>query len=137
MNVKFNDLEFKDVVNLISGFTVKDQEALKFNFVASPNLTFNDAMQLIQSMTYQLLYAFITQKPEAKEDVYDAYNFMASTILQNLIPDKELRADITEEAILELETKKIEEQYKALTPEQKAEALKNIDKLKEHLKNGD
>lgn len=137
MNVKFNDLEFKDVVNLISGFTVKDQEALKFNFVASPNLTFNDAMQLIQSMTYQLLYAFIKQKPEAKEDVYDAYNFMASTILQNLIPDKELRADITEEAILELETKKIEEQYKALTPEQKAEALKNIDKLKEHLKNGD
>lgn len=136
MNVKFNDLEFKDVVNLISGFTVKDQEALKFNFVASPNLTFNDAMQLIQSMTYQLLYAFITQKPEAKEDVYDAYNFMASTILQNLIPDKELRADITEEAILELETKKIEEQYKALTPEQKAEALKNIDKLKEHLQNG-
>lgn len=137
MNAKFNDLEFKDITNLIAGFTVKDQDSLKFNLIASPDLRFNDAMQLIQSMTYQILYAFIQQKPEAKDDVYDAYNFMASTILQNLIPDSELRPDITEEAILELEAKKIEEQYKALTPEQKDKALENIDKLKEYLKNAD
>lgn len=136
MNLKLNDVEFKDIKDLLGGFITKEQESLKFNLIASPDLTFNTAMQLLQSMTYQLLYTFATQKPKALNDIYDAYNFMASSILEQLIPDKELRKDISEEAILELEAKKIEEQFESLTPEQKEEALKHIDAIKKRLADG-
>ena len=136
MILKVNDAEFKDVKDLLGGFITNEQNsegAVQFNLIASPDLSFNVAMQLLQSITHQLLYAFITQKPEAKEDVYDAYNFMASSILNSIIPDKELRPDIDEEAILELESKKIEEEFDKLTPEQKEKALSNIETIKARL----
>lgn len=136
MKLKLNEMEFNDIVQLLGGFITKENEdLLKFNLIASPDLTFNNAMQLLQSMTYQILYAFMKQKPEARDDIYDAYNFMASSVLEQLIPDKQLRADIDEEAILELEVKKIEEQFDKLSDEEKEVALKKIEEIKTRLKN--
>lgn len=136
MNLKVNDKEFNDIQHLVGGFITKEQDGeLKYNLIASPDLPFNVAMQLLQTVTYQVLTAFAEQKPEALNDIYDAYNFMASTLLEYLIPDRELRPDITNDAILELEAKKIEEEYAKLTPEQKEQALKNIEELKEKLSN--
>lgn len=134
MEAKFDNLQFKNIDRLISGFVTGEQkENLKFHFIATPNITFNDAMQLIQSMTTHFLSAVIKQHPEAKEDIYDAYNFMASSVLNNLIPDFELRKDMDEEAIMAREKEMIEEQYAKRTPEQKDKALKDIDKFRERL----
>jgi len=134
MNLKLNDVEFKNIKDLLGGFITKDQEQLKFNLIATPDLSFNTAMQLLQSMTYQLLYTFAKQKPEARNDIYDAYNFMASSILEQLIPDKEIKLDITEEAILELEEAKIKERFDSLTDSEKEVALEKIEAIKKRLK---
>lgn len=136
MNLKLNDVEFKDIKDLLGGFITETDKDLKFNLIASPNLSFNVAMQLLQSMTINLLTAFIEQKPEAKNDVYDAYNFMASSVLNNLIPDKELRMDVTEEAILNTEIATIEKKYDALSEDEKKKALEQIDTIKKRLANG-
>lgn len=135
MNLKLNDMEFTDIVQLLGGFVTKENEdLLKFNLIASPDLTFNNAMQLLQSMTYQILYAFAKQKPEALNDIYDAYNFMASSILEQLIPDKDIRMDVTEEAILELEESKIKEKFDKLSDKEKEVALNKIEEIKKRLK---
>lgn len=134
MKAKFNDLEYEDIEFLVAGFVTKDQkEALKFNMIASPNIMFNEAMQLIQSLTQHFLKAMMEIHPEAKEDIYDAYNFMASSVLENLIPDKELRQDLDEAAIMETQKKMIEEEYAKMSDKEKAKALKDIDKLKADL----
>ena len=58
MNLKLNDMEFKDIIQLLGGFVTKENEdLLKFNLIASPDLTFNNAMQLLQSMTSRLCLA--------------------------------------------------------------------------------
>lgn len=135
MKLKLNEMEFDNIEHLLGGFITKeDADKLKFNLIASPDLSFNVAMQLLQSMTYQLLYAFSKQKPEAANDIYDAYNFMASSILEQLIPGKELRPDMDEEAILELEVKNIEKQFDELSEEDKKVALEKIEEIKKRLK---
>lgn len=134
MIAKFDNLEYKNIDKLIAGFVTGEQkDKLKFHLIASPNITFNDAMQIIQSVTTHFLTAVIKQHPELKEDIYDAYNFMASSVLNNLIPEYQLRKDLDEEAILETEKKMIEEQFEKMTPEQKEKALKDIEALKETL----
>ena len=45
----------------------------------------------------------VDYKQEVKEDLYDKFNQMASRTLETFIPDKELRPDLTEQAILEKE----------------------------------
>lgn len=43
------------------------------------------------------------EKKACAEELYDMFNIQASVLLQNLIPDKELRPDLTAEAIMEKE----------------------------------
>lgn len=140
MEARFDNLEYKNIDKLIAGFVTGEQkDKLKFHMIASPNITFNDAMQIIQSVTTHFLTAVIKQNPDAKEDVYDAYNFMASSVLNNLIPDYQLRRDMDEEAIMATEKKMIEDEFSKMTPEQKEKALKDIDEMKARLlgkKNG-
>ena len=140
MEARFDNLEYKNIDKLIAGFVTGEQkDKLKFHMIASPNITFNDAMQIIQSVTTHFLTAVIKQNPKIKEDVYDAYNFMASSVLNNLIPDYQLRRDMDEEAIMAMEKKMIEDEFSKMTPEQKEKALKDIDEMKARLlgkKNG-
>jgi hypothetical protein len=134
MEARFDNLEYKNIDKLIAGFITEEQkDKLKFHMIASPNITFNDAMQIIQSVTTHFLTAVIKQNPDLKEDVYDAYNFMASSVLNNLIPDYQLRKDMDEEAIMAMEKQMIEEEFAKMTPEQKEKALKDIEDIKARL----
>lgn len=134
MEARFDNLEYKNIDKLIAGFVTGEQkDQLKFHMIASPKITFNEAMQIIQSVTTHFLTAVIKQHPDATEDIYDAYNFMASSVLNNLIPDYQLRKDLDEEAIMELEKQKIDEEFAKMTPEQKEKALKDIDEMKKRL----
>lgn len=51
---------------------------------------------------------------EEKEHLYDKLNDMFSYFLEQYIPDKELRPDITIEAIQEIEDRKIKEQLASM-----------------------
>lgn len=134
MKATFDDLKYENIDQLLCGFVTEGQkEELKFHFIASPNISFNDAMQILSSMTTHFLTAVINQFPDAKEDIYDAYNFMASSVLNNLIPEHELRKDLDEEAILAKQKEMIEAQYEAMSDEEKAKALDDIDVLRNHL----
>jgi hypothetical protein len=48
------------------------------------------------------------QYPDLKEDIYDEFNHSASKILEEFIPDHELRPDLTAEAIKKYENEILE-----------------------------
>lgn len=134
MEARFDNLEYKNIDHLVAGFiTGEKKDKNKFHLIASPGLTYAAGMQIIQSMTTHFLTAILKQHPDMKDDIYDSYNFMASSILNNLVPDYQLRRDMDEEAIMETEKKMIEEEFAKMTPEQKAKALDDIEKMKAEL----
>lgn len=133
MKISFEEHTYENVKDVLAGFITEGDEELKFNMVASPDLQFNTAMQLIMSISVNILNAFKEQHPEAKEDLYDAYNFMASSILNTIIPESELREDLDEAAILKAQEELIEEQYNKMSEEEKAIALEQIEKMRDRL----
>jgi len=135
MTLKFNEKEFTNAEDVLCGFTTTEEGTTKthFNLIASPELQFNTAMQLIQSITVNLFTVFIKEHPEAKESVFDAYNMMAASILDWIIPDAERPLNLEEEAILLTEQKLIEEKYDALTEEQKEMAKERLVTIKNRL----
>ncbi len=134
MEIKIAEKEFANVKTLLGGLiTEENAEGQTFTFLANPGLTFNDGMQMLQSITLHMLLAYKQQHPEATNDIYDAYNFMASSILQYLIPDKELRPDLTEEAIMRAENEIVEEKYNSLNREQRRAGAKAVAKMKKDI----
>lgn len=134
MKITINDKDNFKADDFICGFTTKEGlENLKFGFLASPELPFNVAMQLLQTMTHTILTAYMKQKPEAVDDIWDAYNTMASSLLNNLVPGKEIRMDVSEESILRAEKEIIEENFATLTPKQQAEQDKVIETIKKRM----
>lgn len=137
MKITFEDKTF-EAKDVLAGIITKEQEELKFTMLVNPNISFNTGMQLIQTMTLQFFTALIEAQPEdkreeVKEALYDAYNIMASTLLTNIIPDKELREDLDEKAILKTQEQIVEDMYANMTPEEKEEALGHVEKLRERL----
>lgn len=137
MKITFEDKSF-EAKDVLAGIITKEQEELKFTMLVNPNISFNTGMQLIQTMTLQFFTALIEAQPEdkreeVKEALYDAYNIMASTLLTNIIPDKELREDLDEKAILKTQEQIVEDMYANMTSEEKEEALGHVEKLRERL----
>ena len=58
---------------------------------------------------------------------------MASSLLNQIIPDKELREDLDEKAILKTQEEIVENLYNNMTPEEKEAALANINIMRERL----
>lgn len=69
-----------------------------------------------------------------REAVYDHTNLLSSSLLKNFMPDKALRPDLDEEAILRAENEILEETYEAASPELKDEVKASIEETKESLK---
>lgn len=98
---------------------------------------------------YKMIFTFLphlmensaTLSPDATEEeklkqrtlVYDYVNILVSSLLKNFIPDKELRPDLTEEAILKMENQLLDESYAAASEEQKAEIHSSIEDAKDSL----
>lgn len=137
MQAKFDNLEYKNIDALIAGFITGTQKGKqKFHLIASPNIQYMTAMQIIQSVTTHFLTALMKQYPDAKDDIFDHYNAMASSVLNNIMPGYERRPDMDEEAIMETERRMIEEAYAKMTPEEKEKALKDIEEMKARLIGG-
>ena len=63
---------------------------------------------------YNSFQSIIQRVPEnemtaCREELYDLFNVQASMFLQALIPDKELRPDLTAEAIMQMENEILDE----------------------------
>lgn len=73
-------------------------------------MKFDEVMDMITTATLGFLNDFANKIPEehrqtVKEAMYDNYNERASALLSEFIPDKELRPDLTAEAIKQMEDK--------------------------------
>ena len=118
--------------------------------VVSPDLELADAFQLLHTISLHLLNAYtiaanegqLPDKPteeqlkkyiSIKSELYDMYNVAVSSVLENYAPEFELRPDITADAIANEESKIVKEKYKHLSPQEKQEANKNIQKFKKEL----
>lgn len=98
----------------------------------SPDLTFEYAMRLLGTLGIHILNTYAAAHPEAKEQMYYAYNFMASNVLAAFIPEDKLRPDLTAEAIVKAENELIEEKYSQINRENRRKAKKEINKVKRY-----
>lgn len=72
------------------------------------NATFDEMMEILLTATEGLMHNFADKVPKRhrqilKERIYDNFNDAASNILDGFIPEKELRPDLTAEAIKRME----------------------------------
>lgn len=72
------------------------------------SLQIDDAMEMLMSATLTIMEQAVQSVPEehqrsVREKIYDNYNEAASRLLMTFIPDKDMRPDMTEEAILRMQ----------------------------------
>lgn len=75
-------------------------------------------------------------KQGIKESMYDAMDSVFSNVLESFLPDNP-RADIEDEAIIELVNKKIEERYDRLSSKEKKLYAQAFDSMKRKLQSTD
>jgi hypothetical protein len=98
----------------------------------SNEMHFGKAMHLLGTLTLHLLNSFAANHPEAKEDLYQAFNYQASNVLAAFIPDRELRPDLTAEAISRMEDQLIDEKFSKINRENRRSAKKAYKKVLKH-----
>lgn len=68
-----------------------------------------ELIQVLLSLCLEAMTKVAKEAPELKEDIYDKFNYGASTVLSLFAPELELRPNLTAQAILEAENKIINE----------------------------
>lgn len=109
MKLQFDEKKY-DAKSVLASFITEDE---KYGIVANKELTYEEAMQLLQSTTLHIMHTFLKQhkdSPELIEAMYDSYNIMASSILNNLIPDNEINKDLDARSILKAQNELIEKE---------------------------
>lgn len=91
----------------------------KYDIKISPSGTILDILELLGNASLQAMKFCVEEAPEdlqdtIRKDLYDKFNCMASHILETLDPEAELHPTLTEKAILEMENKIIDKEYKEL-----------------------
>lgn len=89
----------------------------KYTVQVSPSGTILDVLELLGNASLHLMKHCVEEAPEAlkdtiTKDLYDKYNCMASNILSAFDPEADLHPNLTEKAILEMENKLIDREYK-------------------------
>jgi len=126
------------------------QEDGKTFCVVDPGTTLDVAFQMLHTLSLHLLNSYTIaanggQLPKnpteeqskkfiaIKEQLYDMYNIAVSSVLEHYAPEFELRPDITADAIAKEEEKIVKEKYSHLSPSEKQQAHRNIQKFKKDL----
>lgn len=86
-------------------------------FMASDQTTAQEFLNSILAAQFNLFNNILRQAPEEeqtklKEELYDMFNFAASAFLKAFDPERDLRPDLTAEAILAAENAFVEDAYK-------------------------
>ena len=118
--------------------------------IIDPQTNLEMAFQLLHTLSLHILNAYtisanggpLPDKPTKEEynkliaiktQLYDTYNLAVSSVLEHYAPEFELRPDITADAIAHEEERIVKEKYKHLSPEEKQQAHKNIQKFRNQL----
>jgi len=100
-----------------SGIVLAIDDKGRMALELSPSLTFEQAMSMLQTVQKHLMEVYSTDpntkkySREIAENIYDFYNAAASSLLDSFIPEKELRPDLTVEAILEKENEILDREW--------------------------
>lgn len=142
MNIKLGE----DSVDVLSYLFIGEQEvngARKACVSVCPSTPFTTALDLYATLGKQLLDGYLISalknpenklsEAELKEKFYDAFNVYVSNVLAAFIPDKDLRPDMTMDAIMQKENEMIEEKYSHINRENRRKAAKNIAREKKRL----
>ena len=89
----------------------------KYEVKVSPSGTILDILELLGNASLHVMKHCVEEAPEAlketiQKDLYDKYNCMASNILSAFDPEADLHPGLTERAILAMENKLNDEEYK-------------------------
>lgn len=121
------------------------------NILITPTTSFSDAIQMLSTLTLHILNSYtlaanegqLPEKPTKeqynrfmaiKEQIYQAYNEAASSVLQLYAPEFELRPDVTAEAIQRVEEEIINERFNKLNREQRRSKRKVVSDAKKRIK---
>lgn len=106
---------------------VNDNQQLEADI--QPQMTLDAWMNISSTLTLDFLNQ-VARQPDSEEDrqelkeyLFDQANEVFSTILASFAPEIDLRPDITEEAIMELEMKNLKDKSKNSKP--KLEVVRN------------
>lgn len=97
--------------------------------VASDTFTVEEFLSATLNCTLGVLNATVAKTPpeereQCREAMYDLFNQSASALLEVFIPDKELRPDLTAEAIMKMENNLLDAQSKVAQFKNKGSAKK-------------
>ena len=86
--------------------------------VASESIPVGEALEMLFRGGIGVCLSCVDKAPEedkqqAKEDMFDLYNTLASSALQFLAEDGDIRPDLTEEAIMKAEEELLDDAVKA------------------------
>lgn len=100
----------------------------------TPSGNILDVLELLGNATLQTMRFCVEEAPESikktiREDLYDKYNCMASNILEALDPEAELHPGLTEKAILEMENKLIDKQYRKLMKKKRKDKTTEVNQV--------
>lgn len=118
------------------------REQGNFDFYVTPKANYADIMESLFSAAGIVCNQLAKPLPEEteeetlerKEKIYDWLNILASSVLQNFMPDKELRPDWTVDAMLEAEDKLIEKRYEELSEEEKESGKECVARVQANFK---
>lgn len=119
-----------------------NREESNFDFHVTPGATYDSILEALFSaagmvcsqLAMPLANETEEQTKERKEAIYDWLNILASSVLKNFMPDKELRPDLTEEAIFEMENKILDETWDKATDEDKLKVKESVAEAQAKLK---
>jgi len=92
--------------------TIKQNQQDGFTLKTKDPMSLDESMEMIMTAALAIMNDFASKVPDnentndrqkVKEALYDNFNEAASTVLTQFMPDKELRPDLTEEAIKDME----------------------------------
>jgi len=91
--------------------TIKQTQQNGFTLKTQAPMSLDESMEMIMTAALAIMNDFASKVPDndtgdrlkVKEALYDNFNEAASTVLSQFMPDKELRPDLTEEAIKNME----------------------------------
>jgi hypothetical protein len=142
MNIKLGD----DSLDVLSYLFIGEQEIngeRKACVSVCPSTPFTTALDLYATLGKQILDGYLISalknpdnklsESELKEKFYDAFNVYVSNVLAAFIPDKDLRPDMTMDAIMSKENEIIEEKYSHINREDRRKAARNIAREKKRL----
>lgn len=91
------------------------------SFTVDKPMQATEIADVLLQVTYNSILAAVDSVPtekqqDVKEGFYDIMNDMFTAFLETLIPDKELRPDLTAEAILQLENEILDKQLAEIEP---------------------